>query len=290
MHGIKRLMKLHRLLDVAGEGGSNTGGTGTGAGGEGESAEAKAAKEAADAAAAAKAAEGSAAKPSDAEAKLLKDAMKHKTRANELESQLSQVNEKLKSFEGIDLEKVRAMLGEQEEAERKKLESKGEYDRLVKQMGERHTTEKTQLQQQIEDAQRAGSSLQQQIADLTVGGSFGSSAFVRDDLTLTPAKARVIYGAHFEFKDGKVIGFDKPSGASDRTMLVSSAGDALGFDEALQKIVDADPDRDHLIRSKMKPGAGSGTNTKGVKKEVNTRELTSIERIASGLKTLANKK
>lgn len=284
---IQRLMKLHRLMEQAGEGGSDTGGTGT-------SADAVAAATAAAEAAALAAAETAKTTPkvSDAEAKLLKDTMKHKTRATELEAQLAQANEKLKAAEGIDLDKARTMLAEQEEIERKRLESKGDYDRLTKQMGERHTTEKTALQAQIEESNRTSGTLKQQIAELTVGAAFAQSKFVQEDLTLTPTKARVIYGSHFEFKDGKVVGFDKPSGASDRTVLVDATGEALGFEDAMLKIVEADPDRDQLIRSKMKPGAGSSTAPKGAKKiESNpAAQLSSVDKIAAGLKALAKAK
>jgi len=283
MHRIQRLMKLHRLMDQAGEHGSDTGGTDT------AGIAAAAAQAAADKAAADKA-EADKGKTSDAEAKLLKDLMKHKARSTDLEGQLAQVSDKLKLFDGIDLEKVRGMLAEQEALETKRLEAKGDFDRLTKQMGERHAADKTSMQLQLEAATSASTSLQQQIAELTVGGAFASSGFVQEGLTLTPAKARVIYGSHFEFKDGKVVGYDKPAGASDRTVLVNAAGTALGFEEAMQKIVDADPDRDELLRSKMKPGAGSST-TKGVKKaDVEQKtQMTSIERIAAGLKALAIK-
>lgn len=291
MHRIQQLMKLHKLMNAAGEHGSDAGAGGanvpTGAESD-ASASKKDEKPQEDGIDAQKAQPN---KPSDAEAKLLKDVMKHKTRAQELEAALAQVNEKVKSFEGIDLEKVRTMLAEQEEAERKRLESKGEYDRLVKQMGERHTSEKTLLQQQIEESNRAAFALKQQIAELTIGSAFNSSKFVADDLTLTPSKARVIYGSHFEFKDGKVVGYDKPAGASDRTVLVDSVGEPLSFEAAMLKIIEADPDRDQLIRSKMKQGAGSVTVTKGAKNvSTQTTPLTSVERIAAGLKALAKPK
>jgi hypothetical protein len=289
MHRIQQLMKLHKLMNAAGSDGSDAGGGQADAPTSAEVANAgkkddKASEEVADAQ------KAQPNKPSDAEAKLLKDVMKHKTRAQELEAALAQVNEKVKSFEGIDLEKVRTMLTEQEEAERKRLESKGEYDRLVKQMGERHISEKSTLQQQIEESNKVASALKQQIADLTIGSAFTSSKFVQEDLTLTPSKARVIYGSHFEFKDGKVVGYDKPTGASDRTMLVDSVGEPLGFESAMLKIIEADADRDQLIRSKMKQGAGSVTTPKGAKVSATPTPMSSVDRIAAGLKALAKPK
>lgn len=287
----QQLMRFQKFMAPAGEGGEG------GGGGSANDTAAVAAKAAADKViadkaiadkAAADAAAAAANKPTDAEAALLKDVMKQKTRAKELETQLAQVNAALKSFEGIDAVKVKALMAEQEEVERKRAVAAGEFDRLTKQMADQHKAEQATLQQQIADANGANKTLQQQIADMTVGNSFASSKFVMEDLTLTPSKARVIYGSHFEFKDGKVVGYDKPAGASDRTMLVSSSAEPLSFEQALSKIVDADPERDQLLRSKMKPGAGSGTVKVGKKADSdNSKQLTSIERIAEGLKKLA---
>lgn len=294
MTRIQRLMRLHRLMNKAGEHGSDAGGgnaDGEGGSGDGKG-EGEGGKGAGDGNADGEGSgEGVKPKPSDAEAKLLRDVMKQKTKATELETELTRVNAALKQFEGIDPAKVRALLAEQEELETKKLEAKGEYDRLTRQMAERHAAEKNELTQRLDTATQGTVALQRQIADLTVGSAFSQSKFVQDDLTLTPNKARVIYGSHFEFKDGQVIGFDKPAGASERTMLVDASGTALSFESALQKIIEADPDKDHLIRSKMKPGAGSGTIPKGTKKvDGNGPKPTSIDRIANGLKELAKAK
>lgn len=296
MTRIQRLMKLHRLMDAAGEGGSDAGGTGTGAGaGEGAGGEAGDKGQGEGAGAGAGEGQGSGsgegegdqgkAKPSDAEAKLLKEVMDRKRALETANQQLSQANAKLKDFEGLDIAKVRQMLADAEEAERKQAEARGDYEKLKKQMADSHATEKTTLQSQVEAAAQANAQLQKQIADLTVGGSFSQSSFIGEDLTLPVSKARALYGSHFEFKDGAVVGFDKPAGAADRAPLVNAAGNPLSFDEALRKIVDADPDKDQLYRSKVKPGAGS-TTTKAKVVERN-ENLTGIARIEQGLKNIA---
>lgn len=301
---IQRLMKLHRLFNPAGAHGSDAGGGAGGEGGDagktGEGSDAgKTGNEGGEGGDAGKAGNeggegGKAGAPSDADARLLKDMMKHKTRSKELEGALAQVNEQLKAFDGIDPAKMRDLLKQQAEAEQKAMESRGEYDRLVKQMGDRHTEEKRTLEVQYQEVQTQNNTLQQQIADLTVGNAFGGSKFVADDLTLTSTKARVIYGSHFEFKDGAVVGYDKPTGASERTMLVDSVGEPLKFDEALRKLVEADPDKDQLIRTKAKQGAGSNTSAKGAKAALeaaasrSTAKLSPAEKIAAGLKKLAN--
>lgn len=296
-------MKLHKLLDKAGEGGSDTGGTGTTpTPGEGTTPDAAEGGKGGESSGGDKgttggetAGEDGVAKGalSDADAKLLKDLMAQKNRAKELAAELDSAKKRLADFDGVDPTKARKLLADEEEAARKAAEARGEYDRLVAQMGERHQSEQAALNGRLSEAQSTVSSLQREIAELTVGNAFVGSAFVNTDLTLTATKARVIYGSHFEYKDGKVVGYDKPAGASDRTLLVSSTGEALSFDEALRALIDKDPDRDRLLRGKAKAGAGSATVTKGAKAATDLADkaaeskLTGAAKIAAGLKKLA---
>ena len=230
---------------------------------------------------------------SDSDAKLLKELMAQKNRAKELAAELEGAKKRLSDFDGVDPAKARKLLADEEEAARKAAEARGEYDRLLAQMGERHQAEQAALNGRLSEAQTTVTALQKEIAELTVGSAFSGSAFVNSDLTLTATKARVIYGSHFEYKDGKVVGYDKPAGASDRTLLVSSTGEALSFDEALRALVEKDPDRDRLLRGKAKAGAGSATVTKGAKAATELAEksaeskLTGAAKIAAGLKKLA---
>lgn len=300
MNRIQRLMKLHKLLDKAGEGGSDTGGTGTTPGAEGGTGTPASSKEggeggekSGDDGKGTESGDAGKAGMSDSDAKLLKELMAQKNRAKELATELEGAKKRLSDFDGVDPAKARKLLADEEEAARKAAEARGEYDRLLAQMGERHQAEQAALNGRLSEAQTTVSALQKEIAELTVGSAFSGSAFVSSDLTLTATKARVIYGSHFEYKDGKVVGYDKPAGASDRTLLVSSTGEALSFDEALRALVEKDPDRDRLLRGKAKAGAGSATVTKGAKAATELAEksaeskLTGAAKIAAGLKKLA---
>ena len=300
MNRIQRLMKLHKLLDKAGEGGSDTGGTGTTPGAEGGTETSASTKEggeggekSGDDGKGTESGDAGKGGMSDTDAKLLKELMAQKNRAKELAAELEGAKKRLSDFDGVDPAKARKLLADEEEAARKAAEARGEYDRLLAQMGERHQAEQAAVNGRLSEAQTTVTALQKEIAELTVGSAFSGSAFVNSDLTLTATKARVIYGSHFEYKDGKVVGYDKPAGASDRTMLVSSTGEALSFDEALRALVEKDPDRDRLLRGKAKAGAGSATVTKGAKAATELAEksadakLTGAAKIAAGLKKLA---
>ncbi len=232
-------------------------------------------------------------KPSDTEAKLLKEVMEKKEALNKAKADATAALEakadlerRLAAFDGINLDEVKTLLKDRQDRELSELEKKGEFDRVKKQMQEAQAAElakiaaerdavKAQFDEQVTKATR-------QITELTIGRSFSESPFIRESMTLTPAKTRTVYGSHFELQDGNVVAYDKPAGSSDRTVLVDANGNPLGFDAAIAKIVELDPDRDSLLRSKMRSGAGSendATARDGKKDE----QLTSLQRIRIGL-------
>lgn len=229
--------------------------------------------------------------PTDEEAKLLKEVMKRKEEAQALKTQLEQANAvkaQLDALGGLDA--LQALVKERQDAETKALEAKGDYERLKQKMAEAHAKELDTLKAQVAETNKAAETLKAQLMEATVGAEFGQSSFIKDELLLTPSKTRALYGAHFDFVDGKVVGFDKPRGAASRTPLVDGAGVPVSFDAAMKAIIESDPEKDHVLKSKARPGAGSdsarGASAQGAKKAV---ELTGIERIAAGLQKLNQK-
>jgi hypothetical protein len=251
-------------------------------------------KEAADKAAAEKAAAEKAkggAGPTDAEAKLLKEVMKAKDTLKEKDAALAQATERLKEFDGVDPAEIKKLLAERKTAEEQQLAAKGDWDRLKKNMADEHTKEKTTLETQIAALQAENAKKDGVIGDMSIGQKFTSSKFITDELTLTPSKARRIYGDHFDVQeDGSVIGFDKPRGAAGRTQIVDSMGNPQAFDDVLRKLIDTDPEKDFLLRSKARPGAGS-KSAPGNGAQPNPAkghdEQSAVSKIAAGLKGLA---
>jgi hypothetical protein len=291
---LMKLMAHGGYMAPEGEGGSGGGGVGSGpAGGEGGSGGEGKGAGAGDGKSGGEGGQGGTGdptggkKPTDEEARLIREVMDKKDKLKNATSALEQANARLKEFDGIDVSQVKALLREKAEAETAKLEAKDEWDRLKQQMADQHAADIAAREQAVTAAQSQVSELQSQIAELTVGNAFGQSKFIADELTLSVAKARRIYGAHFEFKDGAVVAYDKAAGARERTMLVDSKGEPLGFDAALSKLVDGDPDKDTLVKSKLRSGAGSNTNpaaAPGAKPGVSA-PLTGRAKIAAGLKS-----
>ncbi|MCL2874768.1 MAG: hypothetical protein FWF12_00440 [Betaproteobacteria bacterium] len=220
--------------------------------------------------------------PTDEEARLLKENMKRKEELRKTQEELTTLKDSIKD---LDLDAVRKLLAEQKTAEEKALEAKGDYDRLKQRMAEEHGKEVTTMKAKIAELEGSVGKANGIINDLTVGTQFGQSQFVASELTLTPTKARVIYGDHFDIEDGKVVGYDKPRGAASRTALVDQYGNAVGFDAALRKIVEADPEKDRMLKSKVKPGAGSDSR-KASGDPAKDAPGDSMSKIAAGLKGL----
>ena len=242
---------------------------------------------------------GTAKKTSDAEAALLKEVMekkealkKAKDAAKALEDQKNELASQLAKFQGIDLDEVQTLFKEKKERELAKLEEKGEWDRLKAQMLEAHTKEletvRGESTTKVSELESVLANMRREIHELTIGRSFSESSYIRDDLTLTPAKARIIYGGHFELQDGKIVAYDKPAGAENRTMFIDGDGEPLAFDKAMQKLVELDPDRDNLLRSKIRAGSGSDNDPDG-KSKMRQPELRGKDRILAADKSGALK-
>lgn len=222
-------------------------------------------------------------KPTDAEARLLKENMQKKEQLKKAQSDLAELRAR---FDGIDPDAVRQLLQERKEAETKELEAKGDYERLRMRMAEEHSKDAQKWQEQLKEANDEVAKMRETIKELTVGTKFSQSKFISDELTLTPSKARVIYGDYFDVEEGKIVGYDKPRGAANRTALVDQYGNPVEFDQALRKLVEADPEKDHLIKATVRPGAGSDTRKTAAAPKTEKFD-SNIDRIASGLKGLS---
>jgi hypothetical protein len=224
-------------------------------------------------------------KPSDEAAKLLKEVMKLKEKAKAEEEARKALEAK---YGNIDLEAAKEALKKAEEAEQAELERKGEYERLLSKQKEKtdalieaERTARKELEDKLASAARA-------VDELSLGNAFANSKFIQDKVALTPNKTRALYGSHFEVEDGKLVAYDKPKGAADRTPLISASGDALSFDEAIAEIINTDPDKEYLLKVETREGAKSKASATVIDPDKGNRKLSSLDRIAQGLKNNKN--
>ena len=221
-------------------------------------------------------------KPTDAEAALLREVMDKKEKLKTKDAELATATARLKEFDGLDPKELRELVAAKKTAETAALEAKGAWDSLKAQMVDAHTKELQAEKDGRSAAETRAIELGSQIAELTVGNAFGTSKFVTEEMAHSVAKVRRIYGSHFEFKDGAVVTFDKPAGSKDRNVLVDAKGEPLSFEAGITKLVEMDPDKDTMLKSKLKTGAAS-TTTAALDKPNSGTVGTGRAKIAAGL-------
>lgn len=219
-------------------------------------------------------------------AELLREVMDKKSKLKEAQAEAKEAREKLALFGDVDPEKVKKLLQAEADAEKASLEAKGEFDRVKEMMASEHSNQMSAKEEELqalrdEDARKA-----KLIDDLTVGSAFGNSRYISEDLILSPNKARQLYGDRFGVQDGQTVAYDKPRNEKDRIVMVDANGAPLSFDAAMKKIVDADPDKDTIIKTKMSPGSKSKTVTPPAKTGGKKDDLYGASRIAASLRGL----
>lgn len=243
------------------------------------------AKADADAAAeeAAKSGDVDARKLAEEKAELLKEVMDKKSKLKAAQEAEAEAKRRLDAYEGVDPDKVKELLRKEAEAEKAAAEARGDFERVKTMMAEEHSRATKSLQDKIAELEGLVTSHMSVIDKLTIGNDFGGSTFIRDGLVISPAKARALYGSHFEVKDGVTVAYDKPAGASGRTMMVDASGNPMSFDEAFKRIIDADPDSASLRRTQANPGGGSRSDGDAARDKKQEDKLYGASRIAASL-------
>ncbi|PZR92259.1 MAG: hypothetical protein DI537_13815 [Stutzerimonas stutzeri] len=217
---------------------------------------------------------------------LLREVMDKKSKLQALTGEVDTLKSQLKAFDGIDVEKFRALVQKETDAEKAAAEAKGDFERVKAMIVEEHSKEKKTLSEQLAELQKQLQTKDSIIDGLTVGNDFASSTFIQKETTLSPAKARKLYGDHFEVKDGRTVAFDKPVGAKDRTELTGADGKPLAFDAAFKRIIESDPDKDSLLRATVNAGAGSKTVAEKASEKAKPSGKFGIDRIRGSLAEL----
>ncbi len=200
-------------------------------------------------------------KPSDEEAKLLKEVMAQKAKAKELQA-------KLDALKDIDPDAARAALKEAAELKAKKeqddlkaLEEKGEYARIIEQLNQKNDEQISAIAKERDEARQALAAKEAALLAKEKSNLFANSNYIRDNILISGKKVEVLLGDYFDYdtETGDVIAYDKPKGAKERTPIVDDRGSYVSFETAIEKLVTADKDFEKLVKSTVKPGAQSKT-------------------------------
>jgi hypothetical protein len=187
-----------------------------------------------------------------------------------LQAELAARDARLATYDGLDPEAAKAAIAAKSEAEaarvaaeRAKAEAEGNWERVRELMVEERDAREAKLKAEIDELRSGNQSTQQRLDSLTLDRAFSDSKFIRDDVALSPAKIRHLFNDYVDLVDGSPVVYDKPKDAKGRTLVTDGNGKALAFNDAIKKVIEADPDKDSMLKSDARAGAGSRGNEGG---------------------------
>ena len=159
----------------------------------------------------------------------------------------------LKDFEGLDAAKAREAIQKLGDIDSKKLIDAGEVDKVRQQLTEQlkgtYDPQIKQLQDQLGAAQNA-------LNSELIGGGFSRSKYIQENISVPVDLLQAQFGSAFKVEDGKLVAY----GADGQKILSREKfGEPAGFEEAIQTLVNAYPNKDYILKG----GQGSGGGFQG---------------------------
>jgi hypothetical protein len=163
---------------------------------------------------------------------------------------------KLKAYEGIDDPAAAiAAIQKLKDVDDGKLVAAGKVEEIRaaanKAAEDRIAAAQKKMTDDLAVEKERATTLERQLYDEKIGGSFARSNFVTEKLVLPPDIAKEYFGKHFKVEEGKIIAYDS---AGNRIISRAKPGDNADFDEAIEQLVDAYPHKNAIMR-----GQGGGT-------------------------------
>ena len=160
---------------------------------------------------------------------------------------------KLKVFEGLDPAKAREALDKIGNIDAKKLIDAGEVDKVKAEIS-RAYDEKLSL------ADKRAADLEAALYGEKIGGAFARSAFAKDKLAIPTDFVQARFGSQFKLEEGKVVAYDA---SGNKIYSKARPGEVADFDEALEFLVNAYPQRDHILKGSGAQGSGARQSNGG---------------------------
>lgn len=144
-----------------------------------------------------------------------------------------------------------------------KLMEAGKVEDLKKQIREQAQAEVATAQQQARDQIAAitaeRDTLQTHLNNELIGGNFARSKFISEKVAVPVDMVQALFGPRFKVEDGKVVGYMAPE---QRVLDPSDFSTPAAFDVALEKMIEAYPHKEQILRGNDSEGGGSGGDGK----------------------------
>lgn len=155
----------------------------------------------------------------------------------------------LKKFEGItDIEAAKKALETVKNLDDKKLIDAGDAEKVKAEVIRQYEEKLKAKDAEITTAQQA---LHQEV----IGGSFARSKFIAEKLSIPVDMVQAAFAKHFSYENGGLLAKDV-----NGNVIYSRErpGETANFEEAIEQLVMAYPNKEHILKPSGNSGGGSG--------------------------------
>lgn len=191
-------------------------------------------------------------------------------------------NQKLAAYNNVDPVAAIKALETIGNLDSKKLIDAGEVEKVKQQVA---SVYEEKLKKVTDDSVAQIAAKDSEIYKLVVSNEFAKSPLINGDkslITLPPDIAEATFGKHFKIEEGKMVAYL----GDDKIFSKERAGELANFDEALSVIINKYPMKERILRGSGASGSGAHQNNQNRGGQDNNNNLSSVNKIAAGLKEL----
>jgi len=168
----------------------------------------------------------------------------------------------VKSFDGIpDADAARKALATVQNLDEKKLIDSGDVDKA-------NAARDKGWQDKLTAAETRAAATEAALYGEKIGGAFARSKFIADKSAIPADFLQSRFGHHFKVEDGQTAAYDA---TGNRIYSNAKPGELAGFEEAIEILVGAHPQRDTILKGNANGGSGARNNGGGTGAKTMTR-------------------
>lgn len=181
---------------------------------------------------------------------------------------------KLKLFDGLDASAARKALETVANLDAKKLIDAGEVEKVKEQAKAAYDQQLQAVEEKYKPVVTERDGLLNQLHSERIGNAFSRSKFIADKLAVPIDMVQAFFGARFKIENDQIVAI-----GADGNKVFSRAnpGSVASFDEALEIMVDAYPNKDALLKGSNGGGGGNGGKGGGDGKTVTRAQFDAMD-------------
>lgn len=162
-------------------------------------------------------------------------------------SENSRLSNAMKAFDGLsDPAAARKALETVANLDAKKLIDAGEVERVKGEISKA-------FEEKLTAAERRAQDLEGALYSEKIGGAFARSKFIADKIAVPADMIQATFGSAFKVEDGRAVAFDANG---QKIYSRANPGELAQFDEALEILVSAYPNKEHILKGTGHQGTG----------------------------------